>query len=418
MLLELDQIIALSPLLLLLLGLGVTVAMDPYIRRDAQRRMLIITVLCLLLMFQNILDDYLAQGPPVPPWRTVTSICGYIIRPLILILFLDTARPGGYRKLWWSLAGVNAAVYMTALFSHICFWIDAENHYQRGPLSYTCLVFSAVLLAVLLLHTAMSYHAARKWDQLIPISTVLMIVGAVILDQYVWLPRQPVSFLIIAVIVGSVFFYIWLHLQFVREHERDLQAEQRIRIMVSQIQPHFLYNTIATFRALCKRDPDLAAEVAEKFGQYLRQNLDSLNTEGLIPFEKELEHTRLYADIEMVRFENLRVEYDIRDRDFALPPLTVQPMVENAIRHGVRARREGIVRIVTRPGEGCHEICIRDNGVGFDPRAAETAEGTHIGIRNVRERVEKLCSGTLTLESRIGEGTTVTIRIPERKAAE
>jgi signal transduction histidine kinase len=74
--------------------------------------------------------------------------------------------------------------------------------------------------------------------------------------------------------------------------------------------------------------------------------------------------------------------------------------------------------VSSRLAEGFHEIRIEDNGNGFDPSSAEAAGGSHIGIRNVRERVEKLCSGTLTLESRIGEGTTVTIRIPERKAAE
>ncbi len=161
--------------------------------------------------------------------------------------------------------------------------------------------------------------------------------------------------------------------------------------------------------------PDKAAEVAEKFGQYLRQNLDSLDTKNLIPFEKELEHTQLYADIELVRFDNVRVEYDIEDPDFSLPPLTIQPMVENAIRHGVRIREEGIVRVSPRRTENGHEIVIWDNGTGFDPKAIETADGTHIGIRNVQERVAQLCGGTLTIESGSGDGTKVTIHIPQRE---
>ena len=219
----------------------------------------------------------------------------------------------------------------------------------------------------------------------------------------------------IAVASGCVFYYIWLHLQFVRAHERALRAEQRIQIMMTQIQPHFLFNTIATFRALCRRDPEQAAQVAEKFSLYLRQNLDSLNAPGLIPFEKELEHTRQYADIEMVRFENVRMEYVIEDRGFSLPPLTVQPLVETAIRHGVRIREDGVVRVSTRLLEDCHEITVRDNGIGFDVSAVETAEGKHIGIRNVRERIESLCRGTLTISSVPDEGTTVTIRIPRKE---
>ena len=72
----------------------------------------------------------------------------------------------------------------------------------------------------------------------------------------------------------------------------------------------------------------MAAEITEKFGSYLRQNLDSLSLTGMIPFQKELEHTMTYTDIEMVRFENIDVEYDIRETDFSVPPLCLQPIVE------------------------------------------------------------------------------------------
>ena len=137
-----------------------------------------------------------------------------------------------------------------------------------------------------------------------------------------------------------------------------------------------------------------------------------MDTNGLIPFEKELEHTRIYADIEMTRFENVCVEYNIQDHDFLLPPLTVQPIVENAIRHGVRIRKEGRVLITSRLTGIAHEIVIQDNGPGFDVKQVEIANGSHIGIRNVRERLEKMCGGSLTLESKIGEGTVAIIRVP------
>lgn len=197
-----------------------------------------------------------------------------------------------------------------------------------------------------------------------------------------------------------------------REHEKALQAEQRIQIMMTQIQPHFLYNTIATIRALCRRDAKKAGEVAEKFGDYLRQNLDALGTVGLISFRKELEHTQIYAEIEMVRFENIRVQYEVRDDQFSLPPLTVQPLVENAIRHGVRIREEGIVKVSAWRDENTHVIEVWDNGTGFDVKKIEEADNSHIGIRNVRERIEKMCGGSLKVESRMDEGTTVTITIP------
>ena len=116
----------------------------------------------------------------------------------------------------------------------------------------------------------------------------------------------------------------------------------------------------------------------------------------------------------MVRFPQIRMIYNISDSHFNLPALTVQPMVENAIRHGVRIRQDGVVTVRTSFYNGNHVIMIRDNGIGFDPSTLETADAQHIGFRNVRERIEKMCGGTLTVESRLDEGTTVEIRIPDR----
>lgn len=250
---------------------------------------------------------------------------------------------------------------------------------------------------------------AEVW---LPIFNALLIIGAVILDTMVYYQDYPVTFLTITVVSSNVFYYIWLHLQFVREHENALMAEQRIQIMMTQIQPHFLYNTLSTIQALCRIDPEKAFSITEKFGAYLRQNIDSLEQPNLIPITKELEHTKVYADIEMIRFPKIRVEYKMEDEAFSLPALSIQPLVENAIRHGVRVRNNGLVSVTTQKQPGYHEIIIRDNGKGFDPEDDSETDGTHIGIRNVRERIEGMCSGTLLVESRIGEGTTVTIRIP------
>ncbi|MBQ5487769.1 MAG: histidine kinase, partial [Clostridia bacterium] len=259
---------------------------------------------------------------------------------------------------------------------------------------------------------------SEKRGILIHVFVVLMILAAVFMDGKVGGEDQPVTFLTYAIVIGSVFYYIWLHLRFVQMHEEDLKAQQRIKIMMSQIRPHFLYNTLSSIQALCLADPEKAFEVTERFGTYLRQNIDSLDQPELIPFPKELEHTRVYSEIEMIRFPSIRIEYDTEDVDFRLPALTVQPIVENAIRHGVRGKAEGVVRISTRKINGFHEIGITDNGCGFDTEAAEKAEGSHIGIRSVRERLAGMCGGTMTVESRIGAGTRVTIRIPAEEADE
>ena len=410
---DLGTLAVLFPLLLLLLGLTFIVVIDPYIRREHRRTMLIIAALCLTLIAQNYWEYALAIGRPRPMLRTIISIYGYAVRPVILILFLDIVQPRGKRWYWWVLAGLNGAVYLTALVSPVSFWIDQRNYFHAGPLGCSCLVNSMVLLMSLLIQSFRSRKRAGRWDGWIPILVIVMVVASIRLDYSVKEGQQPISFLTIAIIVGSVFYYIWLHLQFVREHERDLMAAQRIQIMMTQIQPHFLFNALNTIRALYAKDSPLAERTLEDFSTYLRQNLESLSQTDLIPVSKELEHTRLYAEIEKQRFPNVQVEYRIEDTQFEVPALTIQPLVENAIRHGVRSREDGLVIVSTAREAGGHRVTVTDNGVGFDPKQQLSTEELHIGIRNVKERVEKMCGGELILTSEIGKGTTVTMLFPD-----
>ena len=401
----------LLPQLIQLAGLAFAVLIDSYIESRHRRIMLIIVALAFGLVVQNYADALLTTRVSMPAVRTIFGIIGYSVRPVILALFFYIASPEGRHWPAWILVGVNALVYLSALFSDISFVIDANNAFRRGPLNFCCFYVSFALIIQLLFVTIRKYRDVGLREILLPVFIVLLIVGSFLLDITVGLVDQPVAFLTMGVISGSMLYYIWLHLQFVRQHERALQAEQRIQIMMSQIQPHFLYNTLSTIQALCREDPARAEQVVKRFGSYLRQNIDSLSQSGLIPFDKELEHTQVYASIEQERFSNIRVEYDICDEGFFVPALTVQPLVENAIRHGVRIREDGRVTVAARRREGAHEIVIRDNGKGFNPAEAQ-GDGRHIGIQNVRERVEKLCGGTLTIDSRPGEGTTVTVRIP------
>ena len=412
MTMDIGTIAVLAPLLLLLFGLIFTVVIDPYIRREHRRTMLIIAALCLTLIVQNVWDYALTVGSPRQMIRTIVTIYGYSVRPVILILFLYIVQPKGKHWFWWILAGLNAAVYVTATFSSVSFWIDAQNSYHGGPLANSCFFTSMILLINLLIQTYRSRRTTGKWDVWIPVFVILMIVASIGADYNIMEGQQPISFLTVAIIVGSVFYYIWLHLQFVREHEQDLMAAQRIRIMMTQIQPHFLFNALNTIRVLYAKDPPLADRTLENFSTYLRQNLESLSQTDLIPITRELEHTRLYAEIETLRFPNVRVEYRIEDDDFEIPALTIQPLVENAIRHGVRSRAEGLVTVSAIREGDTHRITVQDNGIGFDPKRESPSEESHIGIENVRNRVEQMCGGAMILQSEPGIGTCVTLLIP------
>ena len=413
------ELLCVAPSALLLFGLTAAVAIDPYLRKQQKRTMLGICVLVFVQMGQNYLDYVLATGTPAIGLRIADSILGYCIRPIVLLLFLHVVRPARRYTAEWCLVGVNAAIHLTAFFSDVCFTIDAANHYRSGLpiLSSSCLITSLILLAELVFLTVREYRLSARMETMTPFFVTVMILLALLADGHIGVVPQPVSFLTIAMVIGSALYYFWLHLQFVREYERALAAEQRVQIMMAQIQPHFLYNTLATIRNLCLTSPETAADVIEQFGTYLRQNLATLDQPDLIPFSKELEHVRVYAEIETQMFPHIHVGYEIEDDNFMLPPLTVQLLVENAIQHGVLAKEDGWILVQSRQVSGGHAVVVSDNGVGFDPAVLVDERGMHRGIRNVRERIERQCGGSLTVESTPGEGTTVTILVPDAPEA-
>lgn len=191
--------------------------------------------------------------------------------------------------------------------------------------------------------------------------------------------------------------------------------ESQISIMLSQIQPHFLYNTLNSIYQLCETNPMRARSLVNSFSEYLRNNLSTLEEPGLITFETELSHVNTYLDIEKVRFEDtLEIEYDIKCVDFSLPVLTVQPIVENAVKHGTSKKRGGgTVRISTREDKESYIVEVFDTGCGFDPAKPKNDGKRHVGIENVKQRLSNMCGGSLSIESTVGKGTLATIIIPK-----
>ncbi len=197
------------------------------------------------------------------------------------------------------------------------------------------------------------------------------------------------------------------------EMENEL-IQSRISIMLSQIQPHFLYNSLSAIKYLCDKDPKLAGKAVEHFSFFLRGNLDSLKSTARITFQKEMEHVNNYLYLEKLRFgERLTIFYDIQEEHFMIPTLTIQPIVENAVRYGVTMKEEGgSVTIATRKEGEEIIIIIEDDGVGFDINAKTDASRNHIGMENVRNRIRIQSKGDIIFKSIPGVGTYVEIRIP------
>jgi LytS/YehU family sensor histidine kinase len=189
--------------------------------------------------------------------------------------------------------------------------------------------------------------------------------------------------------------------------------ESRVAIMLSQIQPHFIYNTLGTIERMCLKDPKKAHELVQNFSLYLRGNFSELDSVAPIRFAEELKHVEYYVNIEKVRFPDMNIEYDVGATEFVLPALSVQPLVENAIKHGLmRLETGGTVRIRSyeTPTHFCVEV--KDDGVGFDT-SLTIDEKKHVGLRNIQGRLNAMVDGDLILESKPGAGTKAVIMIPK-----
>ncbi len=189
-------------------------------------------------------------------------------------------------------------------------------------------------------------------------------------------------------------------------------AKSRISTLMSQIHPHFIYNTLGSIEQLCELDPPKAAKLVNDFSRYLRGNFGEIDNPKLIRVSKELEHTEYYIGIEKVRFPDIEFVAEMNCSDFSIPALTIQPLVENAIKHGILKRDEGgTVKVRIYETDSSYFITVKDNGVGFDVSAIE--QKNHIGLRNIKSRLEAMCGGILHIESIIGVGTKITVEIPK-----
>ena len=189
--------------------------------------------------------------------------------------------------------------------------------------------------------------------------------------------------------------------------------ESRVSIMLSQIQPHFIYNTLGTIERMCLKDPQKAFDLVRNFSLYLRGNFSELDSVSPIRFTDEMKHVEYYVNIEKVRFPDMNIEYRMEADDFVLPALSVQPLVENAIKHGLmRLETGGTVLIRSYETQTHFCVEVKDDGVGFDTRLP-IDEKKHVGLRNIRGRLKAMVDGELIIESEPDKGTRAVIMIPK-----
>ena len=347
--------------------------------------------------------------------------CFFLLATLTSYLCLRIADAGGpdsrrWKTAVWVLAAVMSA--LTLVGAH--FYIDGANVYHRGAGYW---MIPAYVIAVNGVNAVLALWSRRQLG-----GTALVCILFYTLAPVAAAVAQALFYGIDLVIVTAVlgFVVIFLEMQShtyraLVERTEELAAsrvevsEGRIAVMVAQMQPHFLFNTLDTIYGLTQEDADAAGDAIASFSRYLRANLASLGKSEPVPVEDEMEHVRTYLELERAS-DPRRVEFelDVRAAGFKVPALSVQTLAENAVRHGLEGKMEGgtvVVRTRETPDE--YIVEVSDDGIGSDAVAADADEGSHVGIVNTRSRLSAMCGGTLEIASEPGAGTTAVMHIPK-----
>ncbi|ABQ26966.1 sensor histidine kinase [Geotalea uraniireducens] len=211
------------------------------------------------------------------------------------------------------------------------------------------------------------------------------------------------------------------------DEQKKLVKDAEIKALQAQINPHFLFNAINTIISYTRTSPETASGLLVKLADFFRTNINP--GVGNVSLATELEHCRAYIAIESARFEErIRVSYDLDETALGclLPQLILQPLVENALKHGILLREEGgEVNIAAHRDNGLVRIEVRDNGVGMsaarlaalfiDTDRPSPQEGAGIALKNVNARLSALYGAehALQIESEPGQGTTVSFTVPQ-----
>ena len=331
----------------------------------------------------------------------------------ILLSFLDPRREKQTLRLHlWVLGGLGLVLLLAAQFTPMFYSFDGDNLYQRGPLYGLALLTPGLILG-LDVWVLIRYGKQLTRNERNMFWTVVLVAAAAAALQ---------SFLQNVVPLAAFLCSLMLYMFFAERQVSDFYRQQaenralRTEIMLSQIQPHFLYNSLGAIAELCDTDPQKAKQTTLRFSRYFQGVMESLNSRRMVPFSQELAQTKLFLELEQVRFEDaLEVEYRIGCSAFELPPMCLQPLAENAVQHGVRRNPDGRGRVVISSAElaDCYEVTVTDDGPGLDNAPIPARTRPRVGVANVRERLRLICGGSLELSPGPERGVTATIRIPK-----
>lgn len=386
--------------------------------------------LCLLLLELSQAVANLVAGPPAGPaagpWRTGVILVGfgtylfpqitvYIISRYVVRVVFEEGPARRRLYLLLNILGIAAvAVLLAAQFAGILLIVDDAGRYTDGPalpLGYVLVAIFMIIDMIITIRFAQMIPPYQRYAfaAYLALPLLSMVVRVFCPDVYIVALSSCIAMMIMLVVIVNA------QSRSLAQQERD-NEQLKVDLMLSQIQPHFLFNILYVIQEICLIDAETASKAIADFSRYLRHNMDSISINSPIPFKEELEHVKHYVSLQQLRFgDALDVRYELKCTDFELPTLTLQPLVENAIRYGVRksVEGEGTVTVRTEEFPDHYEVHVIDDGPGFVPGQLPEDGMSHMGLRNVRGRLARICNGELIIKSEPGKGTDAAIVLPK-----
>ncbi len=399
--------------------IAATSVIMPGIDRVSRRFFLSFYIVLILIAMLMILDVLtFANSYPLSVTRVLAFFEYLFLSIPTLLVFMFVNYCCGIHWKESILAGICSIFYaiyvfllILAQFTQIFYYFRPNGEFVQThylPLLYAPLVV-IMMLNLLVLFTHRKNLSKRYFYGFLVFIISLTI--ASIIHSFSF----NLALMIIASITGSITLYVLIltdQIQHYLLQQADL-ANQKANVLILQMRPHFIYNTMTSIYYLVDQNPKQAQQVILDFTSYLRKNFDAISSSQVIPFSEELEHVRAYLAVELVQFEDyLSVEYDTRDTNFSLPPLTLEPLVENTIKYGMDPDAEPLhILIQTQETDSAHVIIVKDNGPGFD---AEGVFDKNNALSNIRQRLDLMCKGSIHITtSTAGGGTLINISIPK-----
>ena len=404
-------------LLLVLLGIVVSANM-PGMEKWSKRFFVASFSILVLSIAAYFVDLFIYADPNLALVEKITAFfetfLPSLLMPLLTVYILYRCKVNWRKSALFyvviALWAVLTILLGVAQFTDFIYYVTPDNQFVRGSW-YSIIIVPMIGLIIANIIGTIIYRkklTKKNFVAFLVYLIPLMVVMTVHIFVSVFL------FIIIAVSISALSMFAIILTDQVDQYMRQQReiADQRASITVLQMRPHFIYNVMMSIYYLCEQDPKKAQQVTLNFTTYLRKNFNAITGKAPILFEEELEHTRAYLAVVQAQFEDrFVVEFNTPHTLFRVPPLTLQPLVENAVKYGLDpdATEPLLVFIKTEKTDAGSVIIVEDSGLGFSEK--DNGE-PHVALNNIRQRLELMCHGSLEISPREKGGTSVKVTIP------